>query len=248
MVDVVVTEKDDAIFICTTSKIGASIKWCLENSELTDPKKYKIQTDGTEHRLTIFNCKFDDEGRYKAIVGARQTSGSLTVKGQKKVCDHKNIVKNQHVSHSEFLTSFNHQTEIPMEFLSPLSDKHAKENDDVCFQCQLNKPNQKARWMKDGREIMTEGRFETDVRGDNYYLRIAAVCLEDEGKYSCTIRNLRTDGKLYVEGNSKVAKFTLLRSNINEQISIFVRIKMRHNHGQKKNRTLLIFTITWCCF
>ena len=112
-------------------------------------------------------------------------------------------------------SEFNHQTEIPMEFLSPLSDKHAKENDDVCFQCQLNKPNQKARWMKDGREIMTEGRFETDVRGDNYYLRIASVCLEDEGKYSCTIRNLRTDGKLYVEGNFKVAKFTLLRSNIN---------------------------------
>ena len=111
-------------------------------------------------------------------------------------------------------SEFNHKTEIPMEFLSPLSDKHAKENDDVCFQCQLNKPNQKARWMKDGREIMTEGRFETDVRGDNYYLRIAAVCLEDEGKYSCTIRNLRTDGKLYVEGNCKATKFTLFRANI----------------------------------
>ena len=100
------TEKDDAVFSCTTSKIGVSIKWCLENSELTDPKKYNIQTDGKEHRLTIYNCKFDDEGRYKAIVGARQTSGSLTVKGQKIVSDCENIVKNKCVNYFEFLNYF----------------------------------------------------------------------------------------------------------------------------------------------
>ena len=67
----------------------------------------------------------------------------------------------------------------------------------------MNKPGPKPRWLKDGRDIVSEGRFEIDVRGDTCILRITNVCLEDEGKYSCIIRNLRTDGKLYVEGNTK---------------------------------------------
>ena len=91
--------------------------------------------------------------------------------------------------------------EIPLDILTPLKDIHAKENDDVSFECKVNKPGPKPRWLKDGRDIVSEGRFEIDVRGDTCILRITNVCLEDEGKYSCIIRNLRTDGKLYVEGN-----------------------------------------------
>ena len=81
MTDVVVTEKETAVFHCTTSKINAPLKWCYENSEVSKTEKFKVEVDGKEHKLTVYNCHFNDEGRYKAVIGARQTSGSLTVKG-----------------------------------------------------------------------------------------------------------------------------------------------------------------------
>ena len=79
--DVVVMEKDTALFHCTTSKEGIPVKWCFENMEISETEKFKIEIDGKLHRLNIRNCKFDDEGRYKAMLGTKQTSGSLTVKG-----------------------------------------------------------------------------------------------------------------------------------------------------------------------
>ncbi len=74
-------EKDTASFHCTTSKDGIPVKWCFENMEISDTEKYKIMIDRKLHRLNVRNCKFDDEGRYKAMLGTKQTSGSLTVKG-----------------------------------------------------------------------------------------------------------------------------------------------------------------------
>ena len=80
-------------------------------------------------------------------------------------------------------------------------DINGKENDEILFKCQVNKAGLKPKWLKDGREVSSEGRFEVETRGENYFLRISNICLEDEGRYSCTVRNLRTDGKLFVEGS-----------------------------------------------
>ena len=101
-------------------------------------------------------------------------------------------------------------TEIPLDIIKPLSDIHAKENDEISFECKVNRPGLKPRWVKDGRDVIPDGRFETSSRQDSCILRISNVCLEDEGKYSCIIRNLRTDGKLYVEGNLTMAKMAIV--------------------------------------
>ena len=90
--------------------------------------------------------------------------------------------------------------EIPLDILGPLTDIHTKENDHVTFECKVNKSGIKPRWLKDGRDIVSEGRFEILSKNNVFTLKISNVCLEDEGKYSCIIRNLRTDGKLFVEG------------------------------------------------
>ena len=84
LTDIAVTEKETAVFYCTTNKPNAPLKWFFENVVITENEKFRIETDGIEHKLTIYNCTFEDEGRYKAAIGPRQTSGSLTIKGNLK--------------------------------------------------------------------------------------------------------------------------------------------------------------------
>ena len=79
--DVVVTETEQAIFSCTVNKEGVPVKWTFEKSPIQSNEKFRVVVIGKQHQLIVENCNFDDEGRYRAQIGSRQTSGSLTVKG-----------------------------------------------------------------------------------------------------------------------------------------------------------------------
>ena len=81
LTDIALIEKETAVFHCTTNKPNLSIKWYFENGQITENEKFKVESDGVDHKLTIHNCSFEDEGRFKAAIGPRQTSGSLTIKG-----------------------------------------------------------------------------------------------------------------------------------------------------------------------
>ena len=79
--DVVVTEKQQAVFSCSANKEGVPIKWTFEKTPIQSNEKFCILANGKQHQLMVENCNFDDEGKYRAQIGTRQTSGSLTVKG-----------------------------------------------------------------------------------------------------------------------------------------------------------------------
>ena len=43
-------------------------------------------------------------------------------------------------------------------FTIPLGDKVVKEFEDVSLTCEINKPNQKAKWTKDGKNLPVDAR------------------------------------------------------------------------------------------
>ncbi|XP_059495977.1 obscurin isoform X15 [Stegostoma tigrinum] len=80
--DVEVVEKETATLQCEVPIPAIEASWFLEETELAESTKYKIEEEGTLRKLTIKNATTDDDAVYICEMkeGSR-TVGELTVKG-----------------------------------------------------------------------------------------------------------------------------------------------------------------------
>uniref|UniRef100_UPI00398E7BDC obscurin-like isoform X29 n=1 Tax=Pristiophorus japonicus TaxID=55135 RepID=UPI00398E7BDC len=80
--DVEVVEKETATLQCEVPIPAVQASWFLEETEITESTKYKIEEEGTLRKLTIKNVTTDDDAVYICEMkeGSR-TVGELTVKG-----------------------------------------------------------------------------------------------------------------------------------------------------------------------
>jgi hypothetical protein len=70
----------------------------------------------------------------------------------------------------------------------------------VTFECAVNKPDQRAVWLKNGVEIIPDDKHEVIVDGTTHRLILPDVSPDESDQYTCKIGVASTDAKLDVEG------------------------------------------------
>ena len=91
--------------------------------------------------------------------------------------------------------------ELAASFVRPLEDRSCGVKETVVFECEISKPNLKAKWYQGGTEITKKmKRFTPEQDGAVHRLKIVEAELDDEKKYSCYIEDVKTAAKLTVKG------------------------------------------------
>ena len=80
--NVSVCEKEEAEFECKTNSAESQLVWCVKNQIVRNSNKYKLQQDGSFHRMTIRDCQQQDAGTVEAITGDSRTTAQLQVEGK----------------------------------------------------------------------------------------------------------------------------------------------------------------------
>ena len=76
-------------------------------------------------------------------------------------------------------------TEVPLEITTPLQDQEVMEKQAATFVCEVSKPNQAARWLRNGVDVVAAaGRYEVQVDGTRHVLTVKDVEKADEAQYS----------------------------------------------------------------
>ena len=95
-------------------------------------------------------------------------------------------------------------------FTAPLKDITITEEQSVTLECELSKPDQKVKWLKDGKEIKPDRKRNIipKVEGTKHSLTIPKSMFDDTGVFSVTCGDQETKGKLTVE--SKLCGYTIV--------------------------------------
>ena len=91
-------------------------------------------------------------------------------------------------------------TELPIEIIVPLKETECVENSIVTLTCEVNKPNVKARWLKDNVEITPNENRQITVDGTVHKMTFPKVALDDEAEYTILIGDKKSSAVLFVEG------------------------------------------------
>ncbi len=84
-----------------------------------------------------------------------------------------------------------------------MKDVSVFEKDEIVLECEFNRPNADAIWLKDNVDIkysLGPDRFNKKVTGNVYRLTIFEAKLDDAGSYSCTVKSTKTSCLVKVSG------------------------------------------------
>lgn len=90
--------------------------------------------------------------------------------------------------------------ELPLIFITPLSDVKVFEKDEAKFECEVSREPKTFRWLKGTQEITGDDRFELIKEGTKHSMVIKSAAFEDEAKYIFEAEDKHTSGKLIIEG------------------------------------------------
>ena len=92
--------------------------------------------------------------------------------------------------------------ELPPEFIAPLKDVSAEEEDTVTLTCESSKPNVKTTWLKNGKPltIKDKNKYSISVDGNKHTLVIPKSELGVSGEFTCLMGDVKTQGKVTIEG------------------------------------------------
>lgn len=93
--------------------------------------------------------------------------------------------------------------ELPITFVTPLSDVHVYEKDEARFECEVSRQPKTHRWLKGSQEITTDDKFEVLQEGKRHTLVVKSAAFEDEAKYMFEAEDKRTSAKLVIQGKNK---------------------------------------------
>ena len=98
---------------------------------------------------------------------------------------------------------------IPLTFTKPLEDVSVEKSETVTLTCELSKPNQKVKWLKNGKPLTTKekNRYKITVDGTKHTLVIPKSELEDAADFTCTVNGTKTEGKVAVIGEDLQPEF-----------------------------------------
>ncbi|KAI4798301.1 hypothetical protein KUCAC02_022144 [Chaenocephalus aceratus] len=145
-------------------------QWKLNGDVLTPSSDVDIIEEGGKHTLILYNCKVAMTGEVAYSAANAKCAANLKVK------------------------------ELPMNFLTPLSDVNVYEKDEARFELELSRAAKSFRWLKGTQELQKDEKYEMIQEGNMYVLQIRSVAYEDEAKYMFEAEDKRTSGKLVIQG------------------------------------------------
>ena len=86
-------------------------------------------------------------------------------------------------------------------FTTPLKDVTVPEEQSMTLECELSKPDQPVKWLKNGKEIKPDKKrgIQPKVEGSKLSLTIPKTVLDDTAEYTVKCGDQETKGKLTVE-------------------------------------------------
>lgn len=105
-------------------------------------------------------------------------------------------------NHTQFTFIFFSSTfsELPITFITPLSDVNVYEKDEARFEIEVSRVPKTFRWVKGSQELQADDKFEMIQEGKVYTLVVKGAAYEDEAKYIFEAEDKRTTGKLIIQG------------------------------------------------
>lgn len=94
--------------------------------------------------------------------------------------------------------------EVPVSFITPLTDVHVYEKDEARFELEVSREPKSFRWLKGSQELSNDDKFELVVEGKRHALIVKSARYEDEAKYMFEAEDKRTAGKLFIKGKTNV--------------------------------------------
>lgn len=91
-------------------------------------------------------------------------------------------------------------SELPLKFLSPLSDVHVYEKDEARFEVEVSRVPKTFHWLKGSQELQNDDKFQIMQEGNVYVLLVRSAAFDDEAKYVFEAEDKRTSGKLIIQG------------------------------------------------
>ena len=178
LIDTTVLEDSPASFECILTKEGFNVKWYLNNTELTDEKRFDIASNKSRQSLTINKCALTDAGEVTCKI-IDQAGNEITSSTCKLTVNEK-----------------------PVGIEKPLKNVKAEEKSEINFYCELNKAvaPENIKWFKDGVEITPDERIEIRCDGPKLYLSIKNARLDDAGKYEMRFGDVSTSANCTVIG------------------------------------------------
>uniref|UniRef100_A0A8C0EE14 Obscurin n=1 Tax=Bubo bubo TaxID=30461 RepID=A0A8C0EE14_BUBBB len=196
LVDTEVTEGEDVILHCETSKSDSPVKWCKDGKSLRNSSKHNISRSGFEAKLVIHRAEERDSGRYECEAGAAKSSAVITVK------------------------------EMPVLFKQKLQNEEAKEGKQVKLTCELSKPDIPVKWMKGDTVLYASEKYEFKQHGTVAELIIQDVKSVDSGDYTCSTGELKTTARVKINAVPVLFKQTLENMEIEEGKSVSMRCEL----------------------
>lgn len=105
-------------------------------------------------------------------------------------------------------------SELPLNFLTPLSDVQVYEKDRAQFEVELSRMPKSFRWLKGSQELQSDDKYEINQQGNTFVLLIQSAAYEDEAKYIFEAEDKRTTGKLVIQGDLSFLTLQLFSGSI----------------------------------
>lgn len=94
-------------------------------------------------------------------------------------------------------------TELPVSFITPLSDLHVYEKEEARFELEVSREPKSFRWLKGSQELINDDKFAVAVDGTKHTLIVKSARYEDEAKYMFEAEDKRTSAKLVIKGKHR---------------------------------------------
>lgn len=169
--------KPGSDIIITVNYLGKpepSVKWYVDNDELSKDDGITIETEPGHSMLFLDGFTKDDSGTYKCVIankmGQATTSANITLVGEKIL---PKTIKAE-----------------PPKFLKKLDKKNVVEGDAVQLEVVVTgTPKPSVKWTLDKEPVEETKRVHILVQGNRHILHIEKTELDDEAEYKCVAEN-----------------------------------------------------------
>lgn len=90
--------------------------------------------------------------------------------------------------------------ELPPSFKILLTNQEVTEGNSVVLRCDLNKPAASVEWRRGGELLKNGDKYQMRKKDLQVEMKIADLCVEDSGDYTCICGEQRTTAEIKVKG------------------------------------------------
>ncbi|CAF3800634.1 unnamed protein product, partial [Rotaria magnacalcarata] len=147
---------------CETNRDNLPVEWFKDSKLIESNEHYKLENNGKDHSLFVNDILMIDQGSYTCQIksNGKATTATLKVK------------------------------EMPADFVHKIEPIDAITGDTISFECELNKPNIKVKWLKDNKTLAINDRVQPSIDAENPHIHLLTLKIletKDAGTYTCVI-------------------------------------------------------------